>query len=123
MFFSAFWYGLGAIVKKWRKYSKRNMILSCIVVLFLIHPTITSNAFDFFLCYSFEGGVSRLQMDTSVRCWSAVHLLWVALLGIPMFVFWVFGLPLVGFTLLFINRKKLTDPKVVDKYLVLYKGL
>jgi hypothetical protein len=44
-------------------------------------------------------------------------------LGGGMLVVWVFGVPLVGFFLLFKNRKKLDDDKVRGMYLILYQGV
>jgi uncharacterized SAM-binding protein YcdF (DUF218 family) len=50
-------------------------------------------------------------MDMGVECWSKAHLTWALGLGIPMFVIWVCGMPLMALFLLFLNRNSLEDPK------------
>ena len=40
-----------------------------------------------------------------------------------MLLIWVIGFPVAGFVLLFMNRKRLNERKVKEKYLMLYQGL
>ena len=52
----AFW-GLFSLCKKYdRATFTRNTIVSIIVVIFLAHPTLTSNAFSMLNCYEIEAG-------------------------------------------------------------------
>ena len=49
--------------------------------------------------------------------------LWKNALSITIIVFWVIGLPLMGFVLLWRKRKNLNSDHVKRNYLLLYQGL
>jgi len=101
----------------------KNMVVSFIVIIFLAHPTLTSNAFSMMNCYEIEPGEQWLQADLEVMCWNSVHLKWFLGVGLPMLVIWVIGMPLIAFLILFCNRKRLNDEHFFDKYRMLYQGL
>lgn len=98
------------------------MIISSIIVLFLLHPSLTGMSMGLFNCYEIDSGEYWLFKDLSVRCWHGSHNSWAFGLGIPMIFFWVFGLPLVGFILVRKNRKRLDDETVMFRYRILYQG-
>jgi len=89
----------------------------------MLHPTLTSLSLSLFKCYNFEGGVNRVYQEMSLKCFGKEHLKFLFMVGVPMIIVWVAGLPLLGFTLLCCNRKKLNDPKFMQKYVILYIGL
>jgi hypothetical protein len=62
-------------------------------------------------------------MDMQIECWSHEHIIWGIGLGVPMFVFFVVGLPLGALLALCRNRKKLDQEGVRSKFLILYQGL
>ena len=79
-------------------------MVSMIVVFLLCHPTWTGSAFDLFLCQDLAEAGNRLVMDMTIECWSLTHIVWSAVLGGLMIVFWVLGIPLAGSLILFKNR-------------------
>jgi hypothetical protein len=121
--FFIFWGIPSLIFKRIRTNFKRNLVVSLIVVLFLLYPTLTSLTFQLFKCYTFDQGSSRLQMDMNLECWGTTHLIFVLACGVPMLVFWVIGIPIVSLIHLIIWRKRLNEPSFQSKYIVLYQGL
>jgi len=112
-----------AVFKPCRKTLVRNIAVSIIATMFFLHPTLTSLSFSLFKCYYFEEGVNWVYQDMSLKCWGKEHLKFVLMVGVPMLIVWVAGLPLLGFTLLCCNWKKLHEPKFMSKYVILYIGL
>lgn len=45
---------------------KRNMVISVITIIFLLHPTITTVAFGIFQCIEVDDGVSRVRIDLTM---------------------------------------------------------
>ena len=49
----------------------------------------------------------------SLKCFGKEHIKFIFMVGVPMLIVWVVGLPLVGFLLLFLNKKRLHEAKFV----------
>lgn len=120
---SIFWVIFFLIVRKFSSYLRKCLMVSLITTFYLIHPTLTEQAFSLFLCTDLEDAGTRLETDLNVECWKRGHLIWALPIGIPMIILWVIGMPIVGFFLLYINRKKLDEKKVMESYVILYQGL
>eukprot|EP00347_Sterkiella_histriomuscorum_P014799 403359479 len=119
----AFW-GLFNLFRKLDKASfTRNTIVSIIVVIFLAHPTLTSNAFSMMNCYEIESGEQWLQADLEIKCWNDTHTRWFMIVGLPMLIVWVIGMPVFALLLMFFNREKLADEQFFSRYRMLYQGL
>ena len=77
-----------------------NLTLSVVVVLFMVYPSLIIMFFDLFNCYEIKQGESWLINDLQLRCWTYDHLIWALLIGIPAIIFWVIGIPFIGFRVL-----------------------
>jgi len=116
----AFW-GLFSLCKKYdRATFTRNTIVSIIVVIFLAHPTLTSNAFSMLNCYEIEAGEQWLQADLEIKCWNSTHTKWFFFVGLPMLIVWVVGMPVLALILMYTNRKRLGDDVFFSRYRMLY---
>lgn len=62
-------------------------------------------------------------MDIATECWSAGHLKWVLMLGVPMIIVYVVGFPVFSLILLYRIRHKLSQPEIIRYFLLLYQGL
>eukprot|EP00347_Sterkiella_histriomuscorum_P003258 403364981 len=86
------------IVNKFRKAGKKNLknqiIVSCVVVLFTIHPTLTKFLFGLYNCIEINKDEYYLKNDLQLRCWSGPHLRWTLTIGLPAIGVWVVGAPL-----------------------------
>jgi hypothetical protein len=75
-----------------------------------------------FNCYELEYAEFWLYKELSIKCWAGDHALYAVGLGGSMMLLWVIGLPVLGFLMVHINKKKLDDPDVIYRYRVLYQG-
>jgi len=90
------------------------VITSINVIMFMIHPNITKQFFMVLSCKSIGGvadpGASFMLGDLSEPCHSDEHILFILLLGIPMFLFWVVGIPFFAWIILYRNRSLIQAP-------------
>lgn len=90
------------------------LITAITVVMFLIHPNITQQFFMMLSCKSIGGvadpGASFMLGDLSEPCYSSQHLLFILVLGVPMLIFWVIGIPLFAWVILYRNRALIQTP-------------
>lgn len=101
----------------------RDRIVLCIVILlYMVHPSVTSMAVGLFNCYKLDNDETWLYKDLSIWCWDSEHKKYAIGLGAPMIAIWVIGLPFVGFMIVRHYRKKLDDKGVVFKFRMLYQG-
>ena len=84
----------------------RWILIAIITVLFNLYSSTTSLILSIFNCQMIETTV-RLWWDYELKCWVGSHAWWAFFYGIPMIIFFVFGLPIFGILVLFFNRKKL----------------
>ena len=90
------------------------IITAITVVMFMIHPNITRQFFMVLSCKSIGGiadpGASFMLGDLSEPCYSAQHVLFILVLGVPMLIFWVLGIPLFAWVILYRNRALIQAP-------------
>ncbi len=111
--------------KAWSHQQIRDMcVASVCLVLFIIHPSLTLATFRMMRCVNLGDDVSSfLLADLSQRCYHGAHLRYFALTTLPMLIFYVIGIPALGFFLLFRNQHKLrNDARVQLKYAFLFAG-
>ena len=83
---------------------KDKFVVTITVILYLIFPTLCTQAFRLFDCRTIAG-IQYLAVDLEHRCYEGAHLVAVLLLGIGQLVVFVIGLPAFVFLLLQRNRK------------------
>ena len=82
------------------------ILIAIITVLFNLYPNTASLILSIFNCYKIEG-VFRMRRDLEIKCWEGSHNWWAFYFGVPMIVFFIFGIPILGIVVLFFNRKNL----------------
>ena len=70
---------------------------STVCVLYLIWPSLCSQTFSAFACRKVCGGDMFLRADIDEPCWQDRHLMYVLLVGTPMMLVHVLGLPVAAF--------------------------
>ncbi|CDW88635.1 UNKNOWN [Stylonychia lemnae] len=90
------------------------VVSSVIIILFFIHPTITTQMFSAFryLLNWYNLNFSCQDIDGQMRLYSDLEVICYSGLGIPAY----------GFFLLFINKDKLQNIYIKEKYSFLYNG-
>ena len=101
---------------------KEKLVATFVMILFILHTTITKTEFSVFPCKELKSGELWLERDLNQRCWSTQHTRFIQSVGLPSIVVWVIGLPLV--CLLYIHRRRIAlhSPSVQMQYSFLYKG-
>ena len=117
------WPIIGIILRKWRLNLKRNILVSNIVSLFILHPTITKSFLSLFQWVKISPEESRVNIDVNILWYSMEHILWWCALGVPSILIWSIGIPLFAFSLLFKHRHNLEDTEIKTYYLMIYQGL
>ena len=120
---SMIWIIVKLICKKWIPDLKRNIAISFISIIFLLHPTLTENSLSIFQCVEVDDGVRKVRIYTEMDCFNSEHISWCFILGFPILVIWVIFTPIFGLVLLAINMKKGEDNKIAQYMLILYQGL
>ncbi|TNV88096.1 hypothetical protein FGO68_gene15873 [Halteria grandinella] len=100
---------------------KGKIVSTIIVVLFLIHPTITREMFNVFNCKDIEG-VSRLYGDFEVLCYQGIHSKVAYSIALPSIIVYSLGIPMIGMGIIWVNRKVLDKVLVRQLYGFLYNG-
>lgn len=94
-----------------------------IVVLFILHPTITRTFVTVFQWIEVDNNDYRVIIDLDMKWFSAEHILWLSILTLPSILIWSIGIPLCAFIVLFKNRKNLENSHIQSYYLMIYQGL
>ena len=117
------WIIVKLINKKWVPEMARNLAISFITIVFILHPTLALNSLVIFQCVEVDHDVSKVRIYTEMECYSTDHIFWCLVLGLPILLFWVIFIPVLALILLIKNFKKQEDNKVKQYFLVLYQGL
>eukprot|EP00347_Sterkiella_histriomuscorum_P008394 403345262 len=99
----------------------RNTLITTMVFIFLVYPTISSYTFGMFSCITIEG-VSYLTKDFDIECWSSDHYFYIYYFTLPVIIIWVIGYPLFIIIALNRNKKRLNDVNVIKQYGLYYIG-
>jgi hypothetical protein len=92
-----------------------------IVILFLIHPTLTREMFNMFNCKNIDG-IDRLYKDLEVVCYEGRHNLVAYGIAMPSIIIYSIGIPFMGLMVIFKNRHQLDNVFVKQRYGFLYNG-
>eukprot|EP00347_Sterkiella_histriomuscorum_P016984 403351103 len=113
---------INIIRKRDREYIKNHIILSSVVTLFTLHPTLTKFLFGLFNCLELDSGEYWLRNDLQIRCWSDTHLKLALGTGLPAILIWVVGLPVLMLVILKRNQKDLDQESMLKRYKMIYQG-
>jgi hypothetical protein len=102
---------------------KRNIVISLISVIFLLHPTLTRSSLSIFQCIEIDKNDQRVLLDLDMDCYSSEHLMWCGILSVPILIVWVFGSPIIALLILIKHRKRLEEISIKKYFLILYQGL
>ena len=123
LFYSIIWVILHLVFKKYIKDVKRYIVVSMIVILFLLHPTLTRLGLSIFQCVQVGDNDFRVRVDINMKCYSDEHIKWCGLLGTSMVLIWGIGIPVSALVILIKLRKSLDTWEVQKYLLMLYQGL
>lgn len=67
LLYALVWVILYFAVRKWCTDLKRNIVVSSVVILFLLHPTVTKAGFSIFQCVEVDEGDYRVKIDLDMK--------------------------------------------------------
>ena len=111
---------LHLFLSKWFTDFKRNIAISTITILFLMHPTIVETTFGMFQCINIGEGIYKVRTDLNMSWYSFEHISWWLILGGPMILIWIVGWPSLALLFLIKNRKGLEEYKIQRYFIVQY---
>jgi hypothetical protein len=104
-----------------------NFVVTCIVIMYLLYPTIASTAFKQLAC---SRGLDDLDYswylvyDMQSPCYSPHHFAFLMTIGIPTIIVYIFGFPLIGLAMMRsrIKRYGWHDDTLMYRYAMLLSG-
>ncbi|CAI2383343.1 unnamed protein product [Moneuplotes crassus] len=102
---------------------KRCIAISFICIVFIFHPTLISQFLSTLQCVKVDSDDFRMLMHMEFKCYSSDHLKWIFLVGFPILLIWVIGMPAIAFFILLRKKRLLEFPEEQKNLLVLYQGL
>ena len=117
------WLIVFLIKRSWVKNMTRNLIISFITIVFLLHPKLTEQSINVFKCIEIDDGVAVAKIDTNIGCYSSTHLKWCFMIAAPILIVWVIALPIFSLVTLAKNITSTKENKTKEYLLILYQGL
>ena len=108
---------------KWVPDLKRNIAISFISILFILHPTLAQNSLSIFQWVEIDDDVSKVRIFTDMDWLNNEHLSWCFIIGLPILAIWVTFTPIFALILLAKNINKNEDNRIKQYMLILYQGL
>lgn len=96
-------------------------IATIVLLLFLIHPSLTQSMIDMFNCQEFDGEL-RLLVDLQIVCFEGMHKSIVFGVALPCLIVWGLGIPVTVFILMRKEKDKLDTIAVKQRFGFLYNG-
>ena len=120
---SIIWLILYVINTKYVKDMTRNLVISFISIVFLLHPKLTQQSINTFRWIQIGEDTSVARFDMDIEWYSAAHIKYCLFLALPILIVWVISMPVSAFVLLLKHRKECESNKVKEYFLIFYQGL
>ena len=92
----AIFWAIHSVRRGERKKTKSNFIVSVMVILFLVLPTLNQTAFRLLTCTEIMPGMLHVAGDLELPCYRGTHLAYVLGMAIPAFLVYAIGIPCTG---------------------------
>ena len=100
----------------------KKLVATAVIVIFILHPSVTKVMFSLFSCMSLGDSKSYLVNDLTIECWNSDHLKEILTVVVPTMIIIVFGLPLLTLSILVLQRARLESGGIKVMLCFLYKG-
>ena len=115
----------GAFDWQWR-HTKRYLVVSIIVTMVILHPTLTRQSLFLFMCTEIEKKF-YLRKDVQLQCFTSQHYIFAMCVGLPGVLLYVVGTPAFTLWILYRRRHKLNVTGLAGQetkgtYGFLYRG-
>lgn len=86
--------------------TKRYIIVSGLIAMVILHPTLTRQSLFLFMCVEIEDSM-YLRKDVQLECFTEQHFSYAFLVGMPGVICYVIGTPVLTFWLLYKRKHKI----------------
>ena len=117
------WTVLHFMLNRWFSNLKRNLAISGICIIYMLHPTITKNWLKIFEWTQVDANDWRMALYMDYKCYSFDHVFWMLTVAVPILAIWIVGAPCLALIILYKNRKDLDSGYIKSYMLILYQGL
>ena len=100
------WTSLYFVLRKWCSNLKRNLAISGICIVYILHPSITKNCLRIFECTQVDANDMRMTLYMNYKCYSFDHVFWMLTAAVPMLVIWIIGAPFLALVILYKQQKR-----------------
>ncbi|CAG9324291.1 unnamed protein product [Blepharisma stoltei] len=99
-----------------------DFVSTCIILLFLVHPSVVRKMFASMNCTEINPGEYWLEDNLDIRCWDYDHIFYVMTISLPTIILWGIILPTVCLVNIIRNKSRLGDLNVRIRYGFLFNG-
>jgi hypothetical protein len=117
------WTCVYKLKRSWVKDYKRNLVISFITIVFLLHPKLTERSISAFKCVEIDNGYSVARIDTNLECYSETHIKWILFVAIPIIILWVLLCPALALGAMYYGDPDPESNSMKAYLLILYEGL
>jgi hypothetical protein len=100
----------------------QSFVATCVVPFYILYPQLVTAVFKLASCRTLGGGSLFLRSDLDFQCYTSKHVAVLVGLGLPGLLFYVLGMPLGAFLLLWKNKERIHSVDSRFKYGFLYLG-
>ncbi|CAI2365361.1 unnamed protein product [Moneuplotes crassus] len=119
----AIWGILYYTKREWVKDFTRNIVITFITIVFLLHPKLTERSISMLKCIEIDEGYRVAEIDTNLECFGPEHLKSSLLVALPILVIWGITCPIIAMVYLYLSHAKTGHEKIKSYFLILYQGL
>jgi hypothetical protein len=89
--------------------TRQQITVSVIVVMVLIHPTLTRRSVQLLTCDRLgdDDPNMYLRRDLEIVCWQGIHMVWAMTIGMPFLILYAAGIPLASLYVMYQRKHKL----------------
>ena len=96
---------------KLARHKGAGFVVSMIVSLFLVQPSLAKTTFSVYDCVELDQGSSWLQMSMDIDCTTMTYFTWTGFVGSAALLLYVLGIPAFAYFILRKNQHRLHEPK------------
>jgi hypothetical protein len=87
-----FWFVISMFMKSSKKLA-RHVMSTIVVLIFLVHPSLTQSMFAVFSCTELDNGETWLVTNCDIKCWDPTHTQYALTVALPFLLVFSIGIP------------------------------
>ncbi|CAI2364411.1 unnamed protein product [Moneuplotes crassus] len=120
--FALMWIVVNLVKSSWISDLRRNIIISFITIVFILHPKLTENSIRLFSCTNLDDESKVMKIDTNIECFSSTHVIWVIFVATPILVIWVLACPIIAISMIYYSRRRQESSKMAEYFIIISQG-